>query len=199
MKNKIQEMFNIFFELVGKLQTETLINLLESNLNDGIIFCGVGKNYYIAEKLAKTSISLGIQSQVLDPVHALHGDMGIVKNQIIIFISKSGTTKELVNLIQYISSLKDSGLIRPYLVGVFLNKNNKIQELLDLCIYTDEEEIYEFDEKNLIPTLSINILQMYLDYVIIKVFERNGSLMSRFKFNHPAGNIGKIVDTAKLL
>ncbi len=197
MEVKIKKMFDMFFDLINNDKTLNLINLIHKSKKE-IILCGVGKNWYICQKIEKTLISLGIPAYSLDPVHAMHGDIGKINNQIIIFISKSGNTTELEILIEYLFKLKTKNIINPILVGLFLNNtiNNKN---LDFLILPSTSEIYEFDKNNLIPTLSINILQMVLDYISIKVFELNSDLMNNYKYNHPNGSIGNKLKNSRLI
>lgn len=198
MQNKINDMFSVFEELVDSDKTDQLIECL-SVPNLELILCGVGKNWYICQKLEKTFLSLGFNARALDPVHGLHGDVGIIKNQVILFISKSGETKELKDIIKYLHFLRDTlFLINPTLIGIFLKENPSIKDFLDFMITTNKK-IYEFDENNIIPSLSINLIQMYLDYVAIKVFENFPDKVSRFKYNHPAGKIGEILKSGEFL
>lgn len=195
-ENKIQKMFDIFFELQNSEGAAMLLHRVKLCIEEDreIIFCGVGKNFWMAEKLAATYKSLGIKSSALCPVHAIHGDMGCIKDQMIIFLSKSGTTKELLQFIKYLYRLQTQYkyVFRPYIVGVYLSKITKNIEWYNLLIYPSASDIYEFDERNLVPTLSINILQMFLDYIGVKAYEAYPELVKNFSIHHPAGNIGEI-------
>lgn len=195
MSKEVEEMIKIYEELLNNENTEYLINYLIRNYKNGIIFCGVGKNWYIAEKLCKTALSMGIPAQALDPTHAMHGDIGMINNQTIIFTSKSGETNELSVLIKYLKKIRALGIINPKFASVFLNKNASLNSEMDshLSIYplSDVKEIKEFDIKGLVPSLSINIVQMFLDKILSKIFDANEKLRIRYKYNHPYGSIGK--------
>ena len=68
-----------------------------------LIFTGVGKSGIIANKLAMTLLSTGTKAIYLPFADALHGDIGIVnKEDIVFFLSKSGETKELLSLLFYV-------------------------------------------------------------------------------------------------
>lgn len=192
MNNKINLMFNIFEELMNNKTTKEVIDIISNSYKRGLIFSGVGKNWYVCQKINKTIISLGINSQTLDVVHAIHGDIGMIQNQFIFFISKSGKTEELLTLINYLVKIREKNIINPTLIGVFLENNSPIIDKLDYIICPkDFQELYEFDSKNIVPTLSINILQMLLDYIGIQIFENNSKLVKIYKYHHPAGLIGK--------
>lgn len=197
-EDKIHKMFEVFFELKNHANSSQLEALIKDKIffMDSIIFCGVGKNFWLAEKLAATYKSLGIKSSSLCPVHAMHGDMGAIHKDVIICLSKSGTTKELTTFVEYIWWRKQHDFaFDPALVGIFLNSefvSHPERHLYKLIITPNSKEIFEFDERNIVPTLSINIIQMYLDYIGVKVYENNSELVKKFELNHPAGNIGKI-------
>ena len=191
IRKKISYMTEVLLELLNDKKTDEIINFVFNNKEKGVIFCGVGKNWYIAQKLTKTFISLGIPAQALDAIHALHGDIGMINNQTIFFISKSGNTSELMTLVKYLISIKNKEIINPFLIGVCLNSQSKIKEFTDLFLCSKKSKIYEFDDRNIIPTLSINILQMLLDYIGVEIYEKSAKLIENYKFHHPGGIIGQ--------
>ena len=96
---------------------EKSIKLLQecSDNNKKLLLTGVGKSGIVARKLAATFTSIGLTAIYLNPLDALHGDLGIVeKGDVCILISNSGETKELVQLIPY---LKSKGSIQLGIVG----------------------------------------------------------------------------------
>jgi arabinose-5-phosphate isomerase len=191
MKEKIERLSNAFLNIIDKKETSIIINHIKKNIDNGIIISGLGKNWFSSLKASKTFTSIGIKCNVLDPVHALHGDIGIVKNDFIFFVSKSGKTVEVTNLIKYILELRKREIINPFLISLTLNKENDINNLCDICICPDVE-IFEMDELNLIPTFSVILFQMYLDYVAVKLLYKN-EIKEKIKINHPGGNIGSIL------
>jgi len=206
MENKIQKMFDLFFDLDSNQELNKIKQLVINNpdiLNKGFIFTGVGKNWYICEKLNKTFLSMGLKSQALDPVHALHGDLGMVDGQIIFFISKSGNTEELIKLAKTLRALKNQHIKDCIMVGFCLNNQFENSRLYDYLIIPSKrfpkDQIYEFDEKNIVPTLSINIMQMVLDKFGVEIFESYDYLVNNYKYNHLAGENGRRLGVDKLL
>lgn len=204
--NKIQDMFDLFFDLdinPDLIKLKEYINNHKEILDKGFIFTGVGKNWYICEKLNKTFLSMGFKSQALDPVHALHGDLGMVDGQIIFFISKSGNTEELIHLAKTLRALVLKGIKKCIMVGFCLNNQFINNSLYDYLIVPSnkypKDKIYEFDDKNLIPTLSINIMQMVLDKFGVDIFETIPELVENYKYNHLAGENGRRLGVDKLL
>lgn len=202
--DKIDKMFKLFWDLYENPDLDSIREYLSDrkNLDKGIIIAGVGKNFYIAEKIYKTFISMGIKCQALDCVHALHGDLGMVDGQLIFFLSKSGNTEEMVTVAKTLNMLRDRGIKDFKSCGFFLNnKPNYIE--YDWMItpgkqYTNDD-IYEFDSRNLVPSLSINIMQMILDDLGVEMFEKNNDLYEGYKYNHMGGTNGKRLGVDKEL
>ena len=66
-----------------------------------LIITGLGKSGLVARKIAATLTSTGTPSVFVHPVEALHGDLGIIsKNDILLAISTSGHTEEMIKLAQ---------------------------------------------------------------------------------------------------
>lgn len=163
------------------------------------VFSGVGKNWYICEKVVKTFISMGIQAQALDCTHALHGDLGMLRtddDKVLVFVSRSGTTSELVKMAKVVKALKDKHVLRSLeTIALFLNPSKPNPELFDEWIVPDDlsvlSRICEFDERNLVPSLSINILQMVLDLLGVILYEGHPELVDGYVYNHLSGANGE--------
>ena len=73
------------------------------NCKGKIFFTGVGKNGHVAAKATSTFSSIGVPCFYLNPVDSVHGDMGVINSKdLIIAISKSGNTEELVNFLHHV-------------------------------------------------------------------------------------------------
>ena len=67
-----------------------------------VLFTGVGKSGFIAQKISQTLVSTGTKAMFLSPTDALHGDIGIVgPADLLIALSKSGSSEELLKLMPY--------------------------------------------------------------------------------------------------
>ena len=88
---------------VGDLCQEIL------NCKGKVFLTGVGKSGHIANKISATFSSTGTSSFFIHPAEALHGDMGMIeKNDCIIVLSKSGESKEIIDLIPAIKAKKNT-------------------------------------------------------------------------------------------
>ena len=67
-----------------------------------LLFTGIGKSGFIAQKVCQTLVSTGTKAVYLSPTDALHGDIGIVgREDLVVLVSKSGATEELLRLVPY--------------------------------------------------------------------------------------------------
>ena len=74
-----------------------------SKLSGKLIITGVGKSGIVARKIAATFSSVGLMSIYLNPLDALHGDLGVAKkNDLSILLTNSGETKELIEIIPHL-------------------------------------------------------------------------------------------------
>jgi len=159
--------------------------LLSKNENNNIYITSIGKNKYIAEKCISTWNSLGIKIYYIDPIECFHGSFGLLnKNDIIIILSNSGNTKELLDFSKYIKDKCISIIISQ-------NKNNLIKEYTDysilLCDYLNE-----IDYMNVCPSSSCINFMIFLDVVGFEIAKNKNYSILDFKYNHPGGELGKI-------
>ena len=97
-----QKLINYFFDNLEINQVEKFVDtLLDINQKSGVIyFTGMGKSGIISKNISQLLVSIGIRSMFLSPVDALHGDVGVLReNDLLILFSRSGQTNELINLL----------------------------------------------------------------------------------------------------
>jgi arabinose-5-phosphate isomerase len=150
----------------------------------GIIFCGVGKSGIIAQKCASTFTSLGLPSYFLHPTEALHGDLGRVgKNDAIVFLSKSGTTEEILKLIPFLQVPKSN---RIALVGQLPSPISEFCNIVFDCSVEKEACI-----NNQAPTTSSTLAVAMGDAMAVLFEKYIGLSKEGFAINHPGGILGK--------
>lgn len=152
--------------------------------DSAIIFCGVGKSGIIAQKCAATFTSLGLPSYFLHPTEALHGDLGRVgKNDAMVFLSKSGTTEEILKLMPFLQVPKSH---RVALVG---SVNSPIAEVCDIVFDCSVEK--EACINNQAPTTSSTLALAMGDAMAVLFEKYIGLSKEGFAVNHPGGILGK--------
>ena len=148
------------------------------------IIMGVGKSGHIAQKISATLSSTGTPSIFIHPTEAAHGDMGIIdKKDIVLLISNSGETDEIINILP---SLK-----RHCKEIASLTSNNKssIAKSADIKILLKSKK--EACPLNLAPTSSTTNAMVFGDALAIALLEAKGFTQKDFASSHPAGKLGK--------
>ena len=148
------------------------------------IIMGVGKSGHIAQKISATLSSTGTPSVFIHPTEAAHGDMGLIdKKDIVLLISNSGETDEIINILP---SLK-----RHCKKIASLTSNNKssIAKSADIKIQLKSKK--EACPLNLAPTSSTTNAMVFGDALAIALLEAKGFTQKDFASSHPAGKLGK--------
>jgi arabinose-5-phosphate isomerase len=174
---------NYFFDNVDFDKLDVLLNKM-SKCRGKIIFSGIGKSGIIAQKLAVMMISTGNQSSFLNPSDALHGDLGQVnEGDIVVFLSKSGESDELLNLIPYIKNKK------AWMMAWVSNPTSRLaKQCNDFFNLPLDKELCPF---NLAPATS-SALQLILgDILVVALMHLQGFKLESYAKNHPSGRIGK--------
>ena len=170
----------------GEEQVRKLVSLFYdlSDTGSSLHFCGVGKSGMIAQKCASTFTSLGLPSFYLHPTEALHGDLGrLRKNDAIVFLSKSGTTEEILKLLPFISTKKS------HLVGLIGAAHSLIGDQCGILFDCSVEK--EACLNNQAPTTSSTLALAVGDAMAVLLESLTGLSKEGFAINHPGGILGK--------
>jgi len=157
------------------------------------LFTGIGKSAYIAKKVCQTLVSTGTRSTWLAPVDALHGDIGVLsRGDILVMLSKSGETEELVTLLPY---AKAKG---AFVVAATDARDSTLGRRADMCVRVPSDgELTPFNDApgappRLAPPSTYTALQMLFgDTCAVYLMELKGLTQNQYAMNHPAGRIGK--------
>ncbi len=154
------------------------------NSNGRVIITGVGKSGIIARKIVATMNSTGTPALYLHPADAIHGDLGVVrKEDVVICISKSGDTIEVLRLIPI---FKRIGVPVISMVG---NLNSQLARLSDYVLNVAVKQ--EACPYNLAPTASTTATLAMGDALAIALLEKRNFTRENFALFHPGGNLGK--------
>lgn len=153
--------------------------------NEGkFIIMGVGKSGHIAQKISATLSSTGTGSIFIHPTEAAHGDMGLIeKNDIVLLISNSGETDEIINILPSLKRLSFK------IASLTSNKKSTISKASDLPIMIKSYE--EACPLDLAPTSSTTCALAFGDALAIALLESKGFTKNDFASSHPAGKLGK--------
>lgn len=182
--NTDQELNDRFMDLI---ETITATYTLSGTHSGAIYFTGIGKNDTIAKKSANMLRSLNFNAHHLNPVDAMHGDMGVINdNDTIIAISKSGNTGELVHFLNYVKNFR---ILNIYGIQI----GEKRSKFFETCNYVFTlPEVTELDEWSLVPTMSNITTQLFIDYFAMSASRECTDLTKElFVQSHPGGAIGQ--------
>jgi len=172
-----------FYQRIDVQQAQRFLDCC-LNVKGLIVLMGVGKSGIIAEKVAMTLASTGTRAVHLSPTNFLHGDLGILtKDDLVIFLSRSGETEELLGLVPFIrrKSVRLAALVS--------NPNSRIAQCADDFVYLPvEKELCPFD---LAPTTSTVVQLLFGDALAMAIMQAKSITLQEYALNHPAGAIGK--------
>ena len=171
---------------IAKQLDESFTNLCDTVFkSDGkFIIMGVGKSGHIAQKISATLSSTGTPSIFIHPTEAAHGDMGLInKKDIVLLISNSGETDEIVNILP---SLKRHA---KEIASLTSNNKSSIANSSDIKIQLKSNK--EACPMDLAPTSSTTNALVFGDALAIALLEAKGFTKKDFAASHPAGKLGK--------
>src|SRR6478609_1738244 len=114
MKDIAQNVFDIeiaSLQFVASMIDDQFSKAAEAILNakGKLVVCGMGKSGHIGKKISATFTSTGTPSFFMHPAEAFHGDLGMVSpNDIVLLISYSGETEEILKIIPYLQYNKNT-------------------------------------------------------------------------------------------
>ena len=157
---------------------------LMNKTNEHIIICGMGKSGLVGRKISSTLASTGTPSIFLNPSEAIHGDLGKVqKKSIVLLISYSGETEEIIALIPAFERLNVTIVA---LTGV---KDSTLASKADIILDTSVDR--EACPLNLAPTTSTMITMVLGDALAVSLMELKNFKQEDFALTHPGGSLGK--------
>jgi arabinose-5-phosphate isomerase len=184
-------------KIVIKTEIEAITSLfsrLDDNFNSAcqyllncqgrVAIFGMGKSGHIGNKIAATLASTGTPSFFIHPAEASHGDMGMVTHKdVILAISNSGETNELVNLLPIIKHLKT-----PLIT---MTGNPQSTLATNATVNINISVAKEACPLGLAPTSSTTATLVIGDAIAIALLEARGFTAENFALFHPGGSLGK--------
>ena len=149
-----------------------------------VIVTGMGKSGHIGNKIAATLASTGTPSFFVHPGEASHGDLGMItKNDVVIVISNSGNTAEVITILPLIKRL---GIPMISMTG---DPESVLSQaaLANLDVSVSSEAC----PLNLAPTTSTTVTLAMGDALAIALLESRGFTAEDFAFSHPGGALGR--------
>ena len=189
--NYFDETLRIITNSINKIDNqifEKLLHQCNETINQGnkIIVSGLGKNVAICDKFVGSMVSLGMPAYFLHTNSAVHGDMGLIKeNDLVIILTKSGETSESIYLTERIK--ENYSNVNLWLLT--FESESTLTRLIDNKVVINLE--HEGDIWNLVPINSSTMNLIFLQVLAIELAKLRNIDISEFKKNHPGGHIGE--------
>ena len=182
---------------VFKIEANAIANLaenLDKNFQEAVetillskgklIISGMGKSGIIGKKIAASMASTGTPSFFLHPAEAYHGDLGMIEaDDIVLLISNSGETDEVLRLIPFLKNQKN------IIVSMSGNTNSTLAKnsTYHLNVFVEQEAC----PLQLAPTSSTTATLVMGDALAITLMEERQFKESDFAQFHPGGSLGR--------
>ncbi len=171
--------------LAGRLDSnfEKVVDIIFES-RGRVVVSGMGKSGLVGKKIAATLASTGTPAFFLHPAEATHGDLGMVtSDDVIIAISNSGETDELVGLIPFLKRFN------VHLISMTGNPRSTLSRVADVNLDISVKE--EACPLGIVPTASTAATMAMGDAIAVALLMKRGYKEEDFAFFHPGGSLGK--------
>ena len=168
---------------------EKAVNLIVDQVHckkGKLVTSGMGKAGQIAMNIATTFCSTGIPSVFLHPSEAQHGDLGILQeNDLLLLISNSGKTREIVELTHLAHNLNPS----LKFIVITGNPNSPLAQEATVCLPTGHPD--EVCALGMTPTTSTTVMTVIGDILVVQTMKQTGFTIEEYSKRHHGGYLGE--------
>jgi arabinose-5-phosphate isomerase len=194
MTERIREIFNNEASAIHNIpvtagfgEAITIIHRQVHGKNGKLVTSGMGKAGQIAHNIATTFSSTGTPAAYLHPSEAQHGDLGILqKNDVLLTISNSGKTREILELID----LKNNLYPEIPVIVITGNEDSPLAKKADCYILTGAPA--EVCPLGLTPTTSTTVMTVIGDALVVLLMEKIGFNATDYSKRHHGGYLGSV-------
>ena len=156
------------------------------NCSGKIVVTGIGKTGIIARKISATFASTGTPSIYLHPAEGIHGDLGMVdSDDVIIIISNSGETSELIDIIPYFKKHNNP------IICLTGNPESTLAKVSDVTVNIGVPK--EYEPLGMVPMASITTALSMGNALATVILRKRNFKIEDYALFHPGGTIGKIL------
>jgi arabinose-5-phosphate isomerase len=193
MIEEIKKLFEFEAEAISNIPVddnfEKAIEIIYRQVHEKggkLIVSGMGKAGQIAQNIATTFSSTGTPALFLHPSDAQHGDLGVLaQNDVILLISNSGRTREIVELIDLAENLFPQVLF----ISITGNRESEISKKSAVCIFTGNPS--EVCPLGLTPSTSTTVMTVIGDALMVSMMNEIGFSSSEYAKRHHGGYLGQ--------
>ena len=193
MKDSINELLKKEAQAVLNIPVtdafEEAVNLIVEQVHQKrgkLVTSGMGKAGQIAMNIATTFCSTGIPAVFLHPSEAQHGDLGVVQeNDVMLLISNSGKTNEIVALTQL------ARILNPNLKYIVItgNPDSPLAKEADICLATGKPD--EVCLLGMTPTTSTTAMTVIGDILVVETMRKTQFTIEEYSKRHHGGYLGE--------
>jgi len=189
IQKEIEAINNIPIDFSFKLAINKIRNKVHSlGPNGKVILSGIGKAGQIALNIATTFSSTGTPAVYLHPSEAQHGDLGILqRNDILILLSNSGKTREILELIELAKQMYSDINI----ICITGKKDSPLANQSDIILHTGDAD--EICPLGLTPTISTTLMTVIGDILVVELMKKIKFTKAEYVKRHHSGYLGSKV------
>lgn len=192
MKKDIQQLLKAEADAILNIPvTEDIEKTIElifqyiHNKGGKIIASGMGKAGQIATNIATTFSSTGTPALFLHPSDAQHGDLGVIQeNDVLLLISNSGKTREILELVDLARKLVE----KIPIIVITGNPDSQLGNIADITIHTGHPD--EVCPIGLTPTTSTTTMTVIGDILVVLMMNKIGFSPEEYAKRHHGGYLG---------
>jgi arabinose-5-phosphate isomerase len=193
MIESIKKILEKEIEAIGNIpldnQYEKAVNIIRNKVNGNggkVVISGMGKAGQIGLNISTTFSSTGTPSVYLHPSEAQHGDLGILQNNdVLILLSNSGKTREILELIQLSRNLYKNIPI----ISITGKKDSELAKESNVCLHIGDAE--EICPLGLTPTISTTLMTVMGDILVVETMKKIKFTKKEYSKRHHSGYLGK--------
>tara|TARA_R110001592_G_scaffold134669_2_gene350454 strand:- start:2234 stop:2899 length:666 start_codon:yes stop_codon:yes gene_type:complete len=195
MKESIKKLIQKEIEAISNIPInnsfELAVNRIRNKVHSlgptgKVVLSGMGKAGQIALNIATTFSSTGTPSVYLHPSEAQHGDLGILqKNDVLILLSNSGKTREILELIELAKNLYSDISI----ISITGKVNSPLANKSDIVLHTGDAK--EICPLGLTPTISTTLMTVIGDILVVELMKKINFSKKEYSKRHHSGYLGQ--------
>jgi len=192
VQTKIKNLIEKEIEAIRKIPIDGVIQHAVELIYDQVhqkggkvVVSGMGKAGQIGVNIATTLSSTGTSAVFMHPSEAQHGDLGLLqKNDVLIMLSNSGKTREIIELEHLAKNLHSDIKI----IGLTGDSEGDLAKFSDVLLHTGHPE--EICPLGLTPTTSTTVMTVVGDILVVMMMERIGFTKQDYAKRHHSGYLG---------
>jgi arabinose-5-phosphate isomerase len=193
MKDKIKAVLQQEAKAISNIpvtpEFEKAVQLIHQQVHEKggkLVTSGMGKAGEIAQNISTTFSSTGTPAVFLHPSEAQHGDLGVIQpNDVLLLISNSGKTREILELIELANRLYQN---LPLIV-ISGKEDSQLAKSADACLLTGDPG--EVCPLGLSPTTSTTVMTVIGDVLIVLMMDKIGFTIEEYTKRHHGGYLGR--------